>query len=113
LRILGKRLRYSIEVFAGCFEPPLRERLYPAIEEMQEILGRITDAHVAVARIIEIREYVKSFQASNWPRLRKPIEQLLQAQRRVLPGERKQFLTCLKAWRRLAAERGIEPLGRA
>jgi CHAD domain-containing protein len=110
LRILCKRLRYSMEVFAECFEPPLRERLYPAIEEMQEILGRITDAHIAVARFIEIRDYVKSFQPSNSSRYRKPIEQLLQAQRRVMPVERKRFLVWLKTWNRLAAEHALESL---
>ena len=32
LRITGKRLRYAVEVFAGCYGPPLRETLYPAVE---------------------------------------------------------------------------------
>src|SRR5271166_2129584 len=39
VRIIGKRLRYAMEVFAGCFAPPFREKLYPAMEEMQTILG--------------------------------------------------------------------------
>src|SRR5262249_4238185 len=39
VRILGKRLRYAMEVFAACFEPAFREQLYPLVEEMQEILG--------------------------------------------------------------------------
>src|SRR5262249_53374520 len=30
VRILGKRLRYAMEVFADCFAPAFREQLYPA-----------------------------------------------------------------------------------
>lgn len=112
LRILGKRLRYSMEVFAECFEPPLRERLYPAIEAMQETLGSITDAHVAMDRFVEIREHVKAFQPSDWRRYRKPIEQLLQAQRSVLPRVRKRFLTWLRNWRKLTAELPFEKLAK-
>ncbi len=50
-RILGKRMRYSMEIFADCFTSPFREELYPAVEDIQEILGLITDAHVAIERI--------------------------------------------------------------
>ncbi len=104
LRILGKRLRYSMEVFADCFAAPFREQLYPAVVEMQEILGGITDAHVAAERFIEIRDHVKSFHFADWPRYRKPIEHLLQAQRQVLPRERKRFRKWLVAWTGLVAE---------
>ena len=34
VRILGKRLRYAMEVFADCFETAFKEELYPAVEEM-------------------------------------------------------------------------------
>jgi CHAD domain-containing protein len=112
LRILGKRLRYSMEVFAECFEAPLRERLYPAIEEMQETLGNITDAHVATDRFVEIREHVKAFQPADWPRYRMPIERLLQAQRSVLPRERKLFMTWLRNWRKLTAEFPLDKLAK-
>jgi CHAD domain-containing protein len=40
VRILGKRLRYAMELFVSCFAPPFKEILYPLIEEMQEILGQ-------------------------------------------------------------------------
>ena len=32
VRILGKRLRYAMEVFADCFAPAFREKLYPTVE---------------------------------------------------------------------------------
>ncbi len=107
LRIRGKRLRYSMELFATCFAPPFREQLYPAVVEMQETLGLITDAHVAGERIGEIRDHLKSFHAADWPRYRQPIQQLIETQRRVMPRERKRFLTWLPNWRKLTAE--IEP----
>src|SRR5262249_23260534 len=34
VRIVGKRLRYAMEVFADCFPPRFRHELYPAVEEM-------------------------------------------------------------------------------
>ena len=33
VRIRGKRLRYAMEVFAGCFASPFRGKLYPAVAE--------------------------------------------------------------------------------
>src|SRR5262249_17813410 len=47
VRIIGKRLRYAMEVFAPCFAAPFRDTLYPAVEAMQEILGNANDSHVA------------------------------------------------------------------
>ncbi|MGH7225036.1 MAG: CHAD domain-containing protein, partial [Gemmataceae bacterium] len=48
VRIAGKRLRYAMEVLADCFDPTFRESIYPRVEEMQDILGRANDSHVAV-----------------------------------------------------------------
>jgi CHAD domain-containing protein len=50
VRILGKRLRYAMEIFADCFPPEFNEQYYPTVEEMQEILGRANDSHVACER---------------------------------------------------------------
>ncbi len=47
-RIVGKRLRYTIEMFIDCFGPALRTTLYPAIAEMQEVLGDVNDHFNAV-----------------------------------------------------------------
>ena len=46
LRIVGKRLRYAIEIFAGCFPPAMKETIYPTVERVQEILGDVQDAAV-------------------------------------------------------------------
>jgi CHAD domain-containing protein len=110
LRIVGKRLRYSMEIFVDCFSAPFRDRLYPAVEDLQELLGRITDAHVAVERLIQLRDHCKAFHRSEWARYRKPIEQYLQAQRRVFPRERKHFLAWWANWEQLARELTLESL---
>ena len=47
-RIVGKRLRYAIEMFVDCFGPALRATLYPAITEMQQVLGDVNDHFNAV-----------------------------------------------------------------
>ncbi|MBS0266577.1 MAG: CHAD domain-containing protein [Planctomycetes bacterium] len=54
VRIVGKRLRYAMEVFADCFPESFREELYPQVAELQEILGVVTDAHVSLQRTAEL-----------------------------------------------------------
>jgi len=49
-----------MEVFVDCFADPFRDSLYPAVEEMQEILGDANDSHVAAARLIELRDRLKA-----------------------------------------------------
>ncbi|MBL0926976.1 MAG: CHAD domain-containing protein [Phycisphaerales bacterium] len=45
LRILGKRLRYELEIFAPCLEAGLRDDIYARVEAMQERLGSINDRY--------------------------------------------------------------------
>lgn len=110
LRIIGKRLRYSMEIFADCFAAPFRHALYPALEELQEILGRITDAHVAVQHLTDIRDHAAQFRPNDWPRYRAPVERLLRTCRVVLPRERRHVVDWLAGWKRLAAAHPTEAL---
>jgi CHAD domain-containing protein len=48
LRIAGKRLRYSLEIFRG-LEPALVDQVYPIVEELQARLGEINDHATAQA----------------------------------------------------------------
>lgn len=43
LRIAGKRLRYSIELFHEAFPGGMRSEVYPLIEQLQEKLGKLND----------------------------------------------------------------------
>ena len=49
LRIAGKRLRYSIELFHGAFAPEMRADIYPLVEKLQDRLGRLNDHATAQA----------------------------------------------------------------
>ncbi|MGE3804555.1 MAG: CHAD domain-containing protein [Gemmataceae bacterium] len=96
VRIVGKRLRYAMELFADCFEPQFREQLYPRIEAMQEILGRANDSHVASQLLAELRTRLRTF--SSWPRYRPDFERLIRFHRRRLPTERRRFLRWWEQW---------------
>lgn len=96
LRILGKRVRYAMELFAGCFAPPLKDELYPAVEKVQEILGGVQDAAVGVENITDLRDRAKAALPGEWPRIQKGITRLIAAQRAKLPGGKKAFA----AWRK-------------
>jgi len=49
-RIEGKRLRYTLELFAGACGQAVRDELYPAVEELQERLGAVNDHANAAQR---------------------------------------------------------------
>jgi CHAD domain-containing protein len=100
VRIAGKRLRYAMEVFAGCFAPAFTEVLYPRVEELQEILGRANDSHVAAERLGQLRGQLRKSCPQAWARLRAGVEVLLRLHQRRLPQERRRFLRWWKQWRR-------------
>jgi len=49
LRIAGKRLRYSIELFHQAFPKAMRTEVYPSIQKLQERLGKLNDHATAQA----------------------------------------------------------------
>lgn len=106
IRISGKRLRYAMEVFADCFAPKFREDLYPAIEEMQEILGTANDSHVAEQRLVDLRNRLRASRPKEWPRFKPGIERLLAYHRRRLPQQRRKFATWRTRWQKM-----LVPLG--
>src|SRR5262249_17269784 len=99
IRILGKRLRYAMEIFAACFAPSFRQELYPAVEQMQEILGHATDSHVASVRLEAVRERLCTRLAEGWKRLRPGVDGLLRFHRTRLPRQRKRFQAWWQHWR--------------
>jgi CHAD domain-containing protein len=98
VRIAGKRLRYAMEVFACCFGPAFRVELYPAVEEMQEILGRANDHYVGSKRLTKIREYLRSAWPDVWSRAEAGVDAALQHHQKSLPTERRRFLRWWKKW---------------
>jgi CHAD domain-containing protein len=110
VRIIGKRLRYAMEVFADCFAPPFRDEIYPTIEEMQQILGDANDSHVAAQRLTALRETLKAAWPADWKRVRPGIEGLLRFHRQRLPRERKRFQMWWKRWQTLGTKQAFEAL---
>jgi CHAD domain-containing protein len=104
VRIAGKKLRYAMEVFADCFAAPFREELYPAVEAMQEILGRANDSHVASQRLEALREQIRAALPDLWNRLKPGIDSLLRYHRQRLPEEREQFFVWWQRWQESGTE---------
>jgi len=99
VRIVGKRLRYAMEVFASCFGQHFREVLYPAVEEMQEILGSANDSHVAMGRLEALRAQLQARLPEDWRRWQPGLEGLLRHHRKRLPRERERFGDWWNQWR--------------
>jgi CHAD domain-containing protein len=106
VRIAGKGLRYAMEVFVDCFAEPFRNVVYPAVEEMQEILGNANDSYVAGRRLAELRDRLNTVRPGDWKRYRLGIESLLRHHEQRLPLERKRFLKWWQRWQ----DAGIEAL---
>lgn len=100
VRIIGKRLRYAMEVFATCFPPEFREAYYPAVEEMQDILGLANDSFVASRRLQHLRQRLASMFAADWPRWQPGVEQLLTFHEDRLPAKRHEFLLWWERWKK-------------
>lgn len=110
VRILGKQLRYAMEVFADCFAPPFRDELYPAIEEMQEILGRANDSHVAGQRLEDLCQRIQAIRPGDWDRYRLRLESLSKYHQDRLQQESVRFREWWQQWLeegREAALRGL------
>jgi CHAD domain-containing protein len=104
VRIIGKRLRYAMEIFAECFDVLFREQLYPAVEEMQEILGHANDSHVAGQRLIALRQHLQTFQPVSWKRFKSVIEGLLRYHQRRVPRQQKLFVRWWERWQKTGSE---------
>ncbi|MBI1915093.1 MAG: CHAD domain-containing protein [Planctomycetes bacterium] len=105
VRILGKQLRYAMEVFADCFSDVFREELYPRVEEMQEVLGNANDSHVASQRLGTLRERLRLKWPEDWKRYQPGLDALLRFHRRRLPRERERFLNWWRRWQTSDSQR--------
>jgi CHAD domain-containing protein len=98
VRIAGKRLRYAMEVFGNGFPPEFRESAYPHVEEMQDILGRANDSHVAISLLVDLRDRLRETAGSEWKRVRPGFESVLRFHRTRLSRERRGFVAWWKRW---------------
>lgn len=98
LRIAGKRLRYAIEIFAGCFPPALKDTVYPAVEEVQELLGGVQDAVVGAERLAHIRATADALAPAQAKGFGKGITALTAGLRKQIPAGKKAFAAWRKQW---------------
>jgi CHAD domain-containing protein len=108
LRILGKRSRYALEIFADCFPPEFKDAMFPAVERVQELLGDIQDATIGRDRLVSLRGRMKLAVPNDWPRFQKGVEGLLQSMRAKLVAARKSFQAWRKDWAALVEELKLE-----
>ncbi|MBI2804712.1 MAG: CHAD domain-containing protein [Planctomycetes bacterium] len=104
VRILGKQLRYAMEIFANCYAVAFREKYYPAVTEMQDLLGLANDSHCAVERLKALRQLLLDRQAPHWPACQPGIDMLIAFHERRLPLQRRKFEKWWKAWLQSGAE---------
>jgi CHAD domain-containing protein len=107
VRILGKQLRYAMEIFECCFASEFRQRYYPAVVEMQDILGLANDSFTAVQRLSQLRTRLLNAQPKQWPRLREGIEKSIHFHEQRLPQQRRKFDKWWRAWNKSGAERAF------
>src|SRR5262249_43306564 len=86
------------------------EELYPAVEQMQEILGRANDSHVAQQRLTSLAERLKMKLATNGKRYKAGMEGLLRRHGTQLPQEQASFLEWWKQWRGLLGKSPLTDL---
>lgn len=113
VRILGKQLRYAMELFESCFGPAFREKIYPCVAEMQEILGRANDSHVASLRLAELRKRLERTRSADWARYRPAFVKLQRWHQRRLPAQRRLFMKWWDAWRSAGHARTLTRLLRS
>jgi CHAD domain-containing protein len=98
LRIVGKRLRYAIEIFADCYPPVMKETVYPAVEHVQELLGEVQDATVGMKRLAGIRGTVQTVMPKQLTRVRKGLDGLSATLKVKVPAGKKLFAAWRKDW---------------
>jgi CHAD domain-containing protein len=106
VRIAAKRLRYSMEVFAGCFPSAFREELYPCVEELQEILGVVSDAHVELARAQRLLRGLTTLLPTRCGRWTEALERFAEELKR----KRVQGCEQLETWKARAVHSGFQAL---
>jgi CHAD domain-containing protein len=93
-RILGKRVRYAMEVFAGAFDAEFRQDLYPLVAMLQDRLGTINDHATAAALYTQWQVH------ADGQALREALQAGIDDERRALAEARQDFLAWWAAWRR-------------
>lgn len=111
VRIIGKRLRYTMEVVADCYPEKFREEVYPLIGAMQELLGDIHDHGVSVQLYTELCERLPQLLRKRSRRYRPALEGLIERHQQSIDAGLPHFDDWKTQWRSRAEElrRMVEP----
>jgi CHAD domain-containing protein len=99
-RIVGKRLRYAIEMLVDCFGPALRKTLYPAIAEMQQVLGDVNDHFNAARLYAALGAKLSIFLAIPGRRYQSFVDRLKAEHERQLQEGCARFQSCWEDWQK-------------
>lgn len=89
LRIQAKRLRYSLELFAPCFDPAAAADALARLTDLQERLGRINDDSALLARL---ESAVADIEHQEDSAAAEGLRRLISAQREALTAAHNAFL---------------------
>jgi CHAD domain-containing protein len=110
VRILGKQLRYAMEVFESCYGSEFRQKYYPAVVEMQDILGLANDSYTAGERLGGLRTRMLNARSRQWRRCQPGLDMLVSFHERRLPQQRHKFEKWWRAWLKSGAEQAFADL---
>ncbi len=109
-RIVGKRLRYTIEIFVDCFAPALRTTLYPAIAEMQQVLGDVNDHFIAVQLYVLLKAKLAVFLPQHGGRYKSLVDRLKAERETQLQDGRLRFQLWWESWQKPEIQAAIGDL---
>jgi CHAD domain-containing protein len=111
VRIVGKELRYALEIFIDCYDAEVRDEVYAALEDLQEMLGRANDTRQALRLIEGVTDELSVSRPELDRHIGRHLRALSAALHARLTEQRKKLERWRKQWPRLrAAERLKVPL---
>ncbi len=84
-RILGKKLRYAMELLSAAFGSELRRTAYPLLEKLQDELGKVNDHAAAIERIRLMIEKDQGTSRGEY------LKEMLKGERAQLQASRQRF----------------------
>ncbi len=97
-RIIGKRLRYTMEIVADCYPDEFRKEHYSVVEELQEILGEIHDHDVTVQLYTQLNEQLPAVVKKRAKRYRPTLDRLIDHHQSAIAAALPRFDAWKQTW---------------
>jgi CHAD domain-containing protein len=98
VRIAGKRLRYSLELVQDSFGGPCVTQLCPALEALQEKLGRVNDSFNAVGLLRQLADGMRTTAPAAARRYGEFLDRQIAAHEAVMHEGRQAYREWLASW---------------